>query len=140
MAKGTGLSPERAAAWLATVHDDFARLPRAEQRWTDPQRSPIERERDQQATFHEWQATVERFEILASAFLAGNLSAEMAQPFGDVVDQLQRISPTVERLGLKRPPAGPHGAVSDAPGPQRSLNRQQPAAGRAAGWTRGSAA
>jgi hypothetical protein len=105
MAKGTRLSPERAAAWLVTVHDDLARLPRAEQRWTDPRRSPIERERDQQATFHEWQATVERFELLASAFLAGNLPPEMAQPFADVVDQLQRILPTVERLGLQRPPA-----------------------------------
>jgi len=63
------------------------------------------RERDQQATFHEWQATVERFELLASAFLAGNLPADIGQSFADLVDQFRRLLPTVERLGLQRPSA-----------------------------------
>jgi hypothetical protein len=103
MAKGTRLSPERAAAWVDTVRDDLARLPRVEQRWTDSLCSPLERERDQQATFHEWQATVERFELLAGAFLAGNLPPDMGQSFADLVDQLQRLLPTVERLGLQVP-------------------------------------
>src|SRR5262245_42103256 len=57
---------------LDSVRDDLERLPRAEQRWSDPLRSPLERERDHQATFHEWQATVERFDLLAGVFLAGN--------------------------------------------------------------------
>jgi hypothetical protein len=105
MAKGPRLSHERGAALLDSVRDDLRQLPRAEQRWSDPLRSPLERERDQQATFHEWQATVERFELLAGAFLAGNLPPDMAQPFADLVDQLQRLLPIVERLGLQRPSA-----------------------------------
>ena len=103
MAKGPGLSHERVAALLDSVRDDLRGLPGAEQRWSDPLRSPLEREREQQATFHEWQATVERFELLAGAFLAGNLPPDMAQPFADLVDRLQRLLPTVERLGLRRP-------------------------------------
>jgi hypothetical protein len=103
MAKGAGLSHERGAALMESVRDDFRRLPRAEQRWSDPRCSPLERERDQQATFHEWQATVERFELLAGAFLAGNLPPDMVQPFAELVDQLQHLLPTLERLGLQCP-------------------------------------
>jgi hypothetical protein len=103
MAKGPRLSQERVAALLDSVRDDLRRLPRAEQRWNDPRRPPLERERDQQATFHEWQATMERFELLADAFLAGNLPPDMVQPFAELVDELQRLLPTVERLGLQRP-------------------------------------
>ena len=80
-------------------------MPRAEQRWSDAFRSPLERERDQQAMSHEWQATVERFELLTGGLLAGNLPPEMAQPFADLVAQLQSLLPTVERLGLQHPSA-----------------------------------
>ena len=103
MAKGPRLSQERVAALLDSVRDDLRRLPRVEQRWNDPRRSPLERERDQQATFHEWQATMERFELLAGAFLAGNLPPDMVQPFAELVEQLQPLLSTVERLGLQRP-------------------------------------
>ena len=105
MAKGPRLSHERVTSLLDGVRDDLKRLPRAEQRWSDPLRSPPERERDQQATFHEWQATVERFELLADVFLAGNLPADMERLFAELVDELQRLLPTVERLGLQRPSA-----------------------------------
>jgi len=105
MAKSPRLSHERVTALLDSVRDDLKRLPRAEQRWSDPLRSPLERERDQQATFHEWQATVERFELLAGVYLAGNLPAGLEPSFADLVEELQRLLPTVERLGLQRPPA-----------------------------------
>ncbi len=103
MAKGPRLNHERHTALLDSVRDDLKRLPRAEQRWSDPLRSLLERERDQQATFHEWQATSERFELLAGVCLAGNLPAGLEQSFADLVDELQRLLPTVERLGLQRP-------------------------------------
>jgi hypothetical protein len=44
-------------------------------------------------------------ELLAGAFLAGNLPPDMVQPSAELVDQLQGLLPTVERLGLQRPPA-----------------------------------
>jgi len=52
-----------------------------------------------------WQATVERFELLAGVFLAGNLPADMEQSFADLVNELQRLLPSVESLGLQRPSA-----------------------------------
>jgi hypothetical protein len=55
--------------------------------------------------FHEWQATVERLELLAGAFVAGKLAPDMGQSFADLIDPLQRLLATVERLGLHRPSA-----------------------------------
>lgn len=103
MAKGPRLSHERAAALLDSVREDIARLPLAEQRWRDPSRSPLDRERDQQAAYHEWQAMVERFDLLAGACLASNLPPDQVQPFTDLVDALHKLLPTLERLGLQRP-------------------------------------
>jgi len=103
MGKGLKVSHERRVALLDSVHDDLQNFPRQEQRRSDSERSPLERERDQQATFHEWQATVERFELLADAFLAGHLPADLERTFADLTDQFQHLLPTVDRLGLQRP-------------------------------------
>src|SRR5262245_36115170 len=105
MAKSPRLDHEQAVAWIESVRADLARLPSAVQRWTDPARPALDRERSEQATVYGWRATGERFELLAIAFLTGRLPVELAPPFAEIADKLRCLMPTLKRLGLQCPPA-----------------------------------
>jgi hypothetical protein len=89
--------------WLRVIGKALQDLPAAERHWADPRESEDERVRDRLAFHAEWDEQVTRFEELAAAHEAGQLSPEQDTRFRALVMLLTQTVPELQRLKLRVP-------------------------------------